>query len=502
MVTPLVGIGHRVVPYVVVEVAVALGQAGGRSLLHSAQVVLGSECRGTCGRIVVAVAGAEVPLLGNEVELCIEVAQHLVVLVLRIEQLGGGYWIVEVVAYADGVRAGITVGVDVGGRLVIHGEDAGHVECLLPGCIVGQYLGALTEHAVHAYGEPVEGLVLKVAAEVKARIVVVGIHDTVLIEVAHAHAVVGLVGTAADVQAVVGDHRCAKQFVVPVGIRIVLVLLEVATVLGHTGLQHWQIIGNFALAQHLCILARIAHLEHVGGLLYAYVAVVRHLGAFVVLAFLRGDDYHTVGSTYTVDGAGAGILHDAHLLDVAVVKEVDVVVEHSIHHVEWGSVAERTQTTDGHRRSAARHTAVHDVHTGNLALQGCHGRRGRHADDVRCLHRLDGCGQVLRLGSAVTDHHGLLKVLHVGRHADVHRSALDLHVLCRHAKVGAGQCGIRGHTVEFVVAVIVSGGHDVGTCHAYYSTQQWFAELIEHATLHLAQALCHHRHGDHSKDKQ
>ena len=300
----------------------------------------------------------------------------------------------------------------------------------------------------------------------------------------------------------VGDHGCAKQFVVPVGIRIVLVLLEVAAILGHTGLKHGQIVGYLALAQHLCILARIAHLKHVGGLLHAHVAVVRHLGTFVVLAFLRSDDHHTVGSTHTVDGAGTGILHDAHLLDVTVVEEVDVVVEHSIHHVEWGSVAERTQTTDGHRRSAARHTAVHDVHTGNLALQGCHGRRGRHADDVRCLHGLDGCGQVLRLGCAVTDHHGLLKVLHVGRHADVHRSALDLHVLCRHAKVGASQCGIRCHTVEFVVAVIVSGGHDVRTCHAYYSTQQWFAELIEHATLHLAQALCQHRHGDHSKDKQ
>ena len=97
---PLVGVGGNVVPYPFVVVGVLLGEFGNLFLLVGAYIVGRGELGTANHRVVVAVAAAYVQLVGDEVELCIEVAQHLVGLVPVVVIVGSGYGVVEVVGQA------------------------------------------------------------------------------------------------------------------------------------------------------------------------------------------------------------------------------------------------------------------------------------------------------------------------------------------------------------------------------------------------------------------
>src|SRR5699024_1784514 len=157
------------------------------------------------------------------------------------------------------------------------------------------------------------------------------------------------------------------------------------------------------------ILVRVTHLQQVGGFLNTYITVIGNLGILVAASFLGGDDYNTVGGAYTVDGRCGCVFQDGHVLNVGIVQEVDVVVEHSVHYIERRSVTEGTHTTDGHFRTFARRSRIDDVNTRYLSLQCCHRGGGRNIDKFFLFDNVNRGRQVFRLGRTVTDNNNFFQ---------------------------------------------------------------------------------------------
>ena len=156
---------------------------------------------------------------------------------------------------------------------------------------------------------------------------------------------------------------------------------------------------------------RVTHLQQVGGFLNTYITVIGNLGILVAASFLGGDDYNTVGGAYTVDGRCGCVFQDGHVLNVGIVQEVDVVVEHSVHYIERRSVTERTHTADGHFRTVARCSRIDDVDTRYLSLQCCHRGGGGNIDEFFFFNDINRGCQVFCLGRAVTDNHDFFQQL-------------------------------------------------------------------------------------------
>ena len=177
----------------------------------------------------------------------------------------------------------------------------------------------------------------------------------------------------------VGNHCFAKEFVVPVGVGakspVVEVGIGVTTAVTVNRSLHIGYIGIVVcFKKHLSVLLRICHLENVGSRLHTYISIIGNLGILVTFSFLSSDDYNTIGSTHTIDGSSRSVFEHRHLLNVAVVKEVDVVIEHAVNNIERRAVGERTVTADRHARTCTRSTTVNHVHTGNFTLDSRHWR--------------------------------------------------------------------------------------------------------------------------------
>ena len=431
-------IGQHIVPNPVVVVRLALAHPRLVVALNGAHVVLGHVGAVVNGSEVIGVTGLEVQFAGDESDLGIEVGQILVDVVHAVLVVGRGNRIVEVVGKADRLGRAVVAGERVVVLLVHHGIDARSVERMLPGRIVGRALFALGEDAVEADLQPTGGLIVQRGAEVHAPVVVLHIHHTILVQVVDTHRVGGLLAAARDGQAVVGDDCRAQQFLVPVGVGAVGPVVEVpvavtAAVAVNRGLHRRHIGIVVGLHQHRGILARVRHLQHVGGFLDTNVAVVGDLGGLVLVAVLGGDQDDTVGGTHTVDGSGRSVLQHRHVGNVVGIQEVDVVIEHPVHDIQRAAAGERAVTADVHLGALARRTAVHHVHARHLALHRCHGRRRGHGEQFLTLDHGDGSRQVLGLGRTVTDHDNLVQVAHVVKQLDAHHLAgLHLHGLHAH----------------------------------------------------------------------
>ena len=148
--------------------------------------------------------------------------------------VGSGYRIVEVVGQALLLgRCVLLREHGIVAAVIIHRDDRRCVVCLLPCGILGKLLLRVAEYAVEAYFQPFAGFVVKGGTEVQAAVVVFHVHDTVLCQIAHAGRVGRFFRTTGDIQAVIGHHGCAQQFVIPVGIGIELQVFHIASEFGY-----------------------------------------------------------------------------------------------------------------------------------------------------------------------------------------------------------------------------------------------------------------------------
>ena len=178
-------------------------------------------------------------------------------------------------------------------------------------------------------------------------------------------------------------------------------------------LDHWGVSIKVCFHQHGSILARVRHLQYICSFLNTYISIVCNLGTLILNTLFGRDEYNTIGSSYTIDCCSRSILQNCHILNIIIVDEVDVIIEHTINNIERRTVSERTDSTDTHCRTSTRRTTIYDVHTCNLTLQGRHRRRRRCRLDIISLDNGDRRSQILGLSRTVTDDYHIIEVLEI-----------------------------------------------------------------------------------------
>ena len=202
----------------------------------------------------------------------------------------------------------------------------------------------------------------------------------------------------------------------------------------------------------------------------------------VLGSFLGGDNHHAVGGTHTIDSCRRSVFEHAHILDIARVEEIDVIVEHTIHHIQRIGIAEGAITTDTHGRSGTRCATAHHVHTRHLTLHGCHWRSGWHIGDVLGTHHGNGRSQVFRLGRTITDSHHLVEHRRVIFHTDIH-GAGGIEHLALHSYIGNLHFRVGRNIVKTKVAINVGDCGHRGTHHSDCGTNHGDANGINHGSL-------------------
>ena len=310
-----------------------------------------------------------------------------------------------------------------------------------------------------------------------------------LVGVAQAHEVVGVPGTAAEVDVVVLAPAGLQAHVIPVGDNAFLVVLflherhEVDVVesagLSLPGVPVDDIVGR---AQHL------GYISGPGELLRA----AEGDGRFPFLAFLAGNHDDAVRGLGAIGGQGSGILQDAHLLDGLRVDILDVSGEDDAvqddegsggggvdgllsAHEDAGVLAQRAlfSTDNNAGQTAAEHVgSCSEAHVGDGGV--CH------------LHDVHGAGEVLGAGGTVTDDHHVVQQFLGDPQGDVEAGAVAdglFHIV--EADAGNHQDGIR-RTADLETSLRVGGDaggrsfqHDGGADDA-------LAGLIDHRTAYSA----------------
>ena len=167
-----------------------------------------------------------------------------------------------------------------------------------------------------------------------------------------------------------------------------------------------QAVVHVCTPQYLAVLLGIEHFHLVGVGLYRYAGIEVNLD-LAFLAFLGGDNNHTVGSTRTVDRGRGGILQYLDALDVVTVQLMHTgLCGNTIDDVQRVVVVQRADTTYTHRCRTRGRTVGKDVHAGHATLHGLHRvvfvLLGKLAD----THYRNGTSQVgLTLGGITCYHH-------------------------------------------------------------------------------------------------
>ena len=237
-------------------------------------------------------------------------------------------------------------------------------------------------HGVDAHLEPVGHSLVQSCTQVKT-VVVVGavVHDTVLIEVAQAHRVVGLFCAAGKVKRMAVSEGVMYQLFIPVGAD--------AVVVGHI---LWRV--RVYKVVHLNILLCVSKFHDVGGHLQAGIALVVYADLAQV-AFPRGDNDDAICGTHTIDGSCRCILEHGKGLDIIAGEEVDIVHEGSVNHIERiGIVTDGAYAADLNGRSGTRGAALGNLYATDLALEGAHRVGGCLAGEFVTLDIYDGGGEV------------------------------------------------------------------------------------------------------------
>ena len=159
----------------------------------------------------------------------------------------------------------------------------------------------------------------------------------------------------------VGNESCTKHLIIPIIVCVVSPVVEIGVciataIIVDTFLEMRNISIVVTFKHHGSILLRVTKFQHVRGFLETNVSIVGNLCLLVLCTLFGSDEYHTIGCTHTIDGCSRSILKNGEVLNVVVVKEGNVVVEHTIYYIERRRVLERTSTTNANGRCATRCT--------------------------------------------------------------------------------------------------------------------------------------------------
>ena len=262
----------------------------------------------------------------------------------------------------------------------------------------GAELDELRVHrVVHAGGET---LVVRTCA----------LERTVLLVVVQTD-IIGIVLTAtAQVHVVVLADTRLKHLVKPVGIRAVLELIHAIRHLAVATRQRGARVGT-SLSQIGAVLIGVHHVIYTArNLVHTEVTLVVHLQRLVLLTVLRGDDHHTVSGTRTVDGTCRCVLQHLDRFDIVRREVADRRTHgHTVDHIQRSAAAERSHTTDTHRRVSTRLTVGGNLHTSHLTFEHRRDVRVRGALQFVGIHDRHRTCQVGLLLSTVTHHDYLIQ---------------------------------------------------------------------------------------------
>ena len=280
---------------------------------------------------------------------------------------------------------------DIGRGQRVDGDD--RVEERL--ITVGQRLGApLLHRGVAGDVEPVEELVIGIELCGEALVdILLAFDDTVVVEDAQCCEDVSLVVAALYGDDVLYTPTVVEHLFIPVGILpMVVVRLQ-------------ERVGD--VAQILVIGDILGCVEEVGFLAKTLVDCFQRVAdmslAATVGAVSSSDQHHAVTSLGTIDSSRSGILQHLHRLDERRIEVLDVVDLQTINDEQRSVVTIGTVATHTNLGTGSRRTTVDDLHTSDLALQGCTCvARGEILDSV-ATHGGHSTGQVALLLHTITD---------------------------------------------------------------------------------------------------
>ena len=108
-------------------------------------------------------------------------------------------------------------------------------------------------------------------------------------------------------------------------------------------------------------------------------------GNLAFLTSLGGYEYHTIGTTCTIDSGSRSILQYLDALDILRVDIIDTTVldNHTVYYIERSTLGtDGALTTDSDTTHCTRTLRVGDIHTGSLTLHTLQGILYRHRSQV------------------------------------------------------------------------------------------------------------------------
>lgn len=273
---------------------------------------------------------------------------------------------------------------------VINRKDGRRIIGTFPGPVIGRIAHGVAHDDVGAQLEPSPRLIVGLGSYVDTLVIALGLHDALLVEVVDSDHIGRLLGPSRDVEAVTVDDGIARDFVVPVGVGRRDEVLAAPQIDGL--LEDFRVA---ALNHHGGILGRRGHLQFIGHGLHADIAIIGDFGLLVEGALLGRNDDYTIGGPYAVDGCSRGVFQNGNVLHVRVAQKVDVVIEHSVNHIERSFAGERPDAADADIRTRAGLSEIGNLNTGHLSLQGLQRIRSGVLDDFRALDRSNRSCQVL-----------------------------------------------------------------------------------------------------------
>ena len=135
----------------------------------------------------------------------------------------------------------------------------------------------------------------------------------------------------------VSNEGCTQHLIIPIIVCVVSPVVEIGVciataIIVDTFLEMRNISIVVAFKHHGSILLSVTQFQYVGGFLETNVSIVGNLCLLVLRALFGSDEYHTIGCTHTIDGSSRSVLKNGEVLNVVVVEEGDVIVEHSVNY--------------------------------------------------------------------------------------------------------------------------------------------------------------------------
>ena len=90
--------------------------------------------------------------------------------------------------------------------------------------------------------------------------------------------------------------------------------------------------------KHSSIFLRVRHFQHIRCFLNTYIPIIGNFSFLITLSFFGSDNNNTIGSTHTVDSSSRSILQHGHILNVITVKEIDIIIEHTVYNIKRRAV--------------------------------------------------------------------------------------------------------------------------------------------------------------------